>query len=147
MVALAAYSVGDDRRKKEAGEVLSEALVDPDAGVRCGAYAAARRLPGLPADGILAVLMGLRDLDPRACISAFAAVTERTEWALTRPMWRLFLLAVRLASQSHDVTLRRHAVQALKARVARVPQGALHREAGSLLTLFASDAAYSVRAA
>jgi hypothetical protein len=147
LVALAAYASGDGRREKEAGDVISEALVDPDSSIRRWAYAAARRLPSLSGDGVLEVLTGLRDPDPQACVSAFAAVAERTEWEFTRPMWRLFLLATRLAGQSPDGTLRRHAAHALRVRLTTVPKGSLRREAEALLEMFATDIAFSVREA
>jgi hypothetical protein len=89
--------------------------------------------------------MGLRDPDPSAAVAAFAAFADRKEWSLSRPMWKLFLLATRLASQSPDSNLRRHAALALRSRFAHAPTESTRSEARAILSAFATDVAYSVR--
>ena len=84
---------------------------------------------------------------PRQAVSAFAAFAERKEWPLTRPMWKLFLLAVRLAGHSPNAKLRRHAAYALRELLGTTPTAGIRSEAQSLLDLFGKDVAHSVREA
>jgi hypothetical protein len=62
-------------------------------------------------------------------------------------MWKLFLLATRLAGQSSEANLRRHAAHALNTRIVGIPKGGLRRDADDLLGMYAADIDYSVREA
>ena len=130
---------------------ISEALVDgfshPSAIVRKGAYTAAGHLPNLSGEQIIPILMGLRDPEPTVAISAFTAFAKRDEWNLTRPLWKIFLLAVRFASQSPNTKLRRHAAFALRNRLKNATKAGIRIEAQSILDSFSTDVAYSVREA
>jgi hypothetical protein len=145
LVAAATYCGSDSTRARVISEALIEGFVSPHAMVRRGAYSAARCLPELSNEQLLPILMGLRDPDPGAAISAFAAFADRKEWTLTRPMWKLFLLAIRLATQSPDSNLRRHAALALRERLVQVPTESMRSEARTMQKAFAVDKAYSVR--
>lgn len=147
LVAAASFCGSDTARSRQLTEALFEGFVSSHVTVRTGAYAAARRLPELSSEQLLPILMGLRDPDPKAAIAAFAAFAERPEWSLTRPMWKLFLLAIRLASQSPDSNLRRHAALTLRARLEAVPTEATRNEARAIMDVFSGDVAYSVRGA
>ena len=147
MIAAATFCGSDPNRARLIDEALVEGFVNPNVTVRQGAYAAARRLPELSSEQLLPVLMGLRDSDPAAAKAAFAAFADRKEWPLTRPMWKLFLLASRLASQSPDASLRRQAAFTLRERLTGVPTEATRSEAREILNGFAADVAYSVRQA
>jgi hypothetical protein len=89
--------------------------------VRKGAYAAARRIFALSNEQFLPILMGLRDSDSAAAIAAFVAFADRKEWSLTRLMWKMFLQAAQLASQSPAANLRRHAAIALHCQLDDAP--------------------------
>lgn len=145
LVAAATFCGSDATRSRLIGEVLVEGFVSPHVTVRCGAYAAARRLPGLSSEQLLPILMGLRDSDPTAAVTAFAAFAERKEWSLTRPMWKLLILAARLASQSPEPNLRRHAAVLLHRRIDQAPTASIRTEVESILKLFGTDIAFSVR--
>ncbi len=147
LIAAATFCGSDTTRSRLIGEALFEGFVNPNVTVRKGAYAAARRLPTLSSEQLLPILMGLRDSDPAAARAAFAAFADRKEWSLTRPMWKLFLLASRLAGQSPDVNLRRHAAVALRERFPDAPTESTRSEAKEILDAFAADVAYSVREA
>lgn len=147
LIAAATYCGSDATRSRLIGETLFEGFVSPHVSVRRGAYAAARRLPKLSTEQLLPILMGLRDPEPDAAIAAFAAFAERTEWPLTRPMWKLFLLATRLASQSPNPNLRRHAALSLRARLGDAPTEGTRSEARAIMEVFSGDVAYSVREA
>lgn len=147
LVAAATFCGSDTARSRLISEALFEGFVSPHVAVRKGAYAAARRLPELSSEQLLPILMGLRDPDPKAAVAAFAAFAGRPEWSMTRPMWKLFLLAIRLASQSPDSNLRRHAALALRARLEAAPTEATRNEARAIMEVFSGDVAYSVREA
>jgi len=147
LVAVATFSGSEASRVRRISDVLFEGFVHPNVAVRKGAYSAARRLPGLSAEHILPMLMGLRDPDPSAAVSAFAAFAERKEWTLTRPMWKLFLLAVRLAGQSTETKLRWHAAYALRELWKNAPTTGIRTEAQQILDEFGKDVAFSVRQA
>jgi hypothetical protein len=147
LIAAATYCGSDSALSRLIGEALFDGFVNQSSTVRRGAYAAARRLPELSSEQLLPILMGLRDPDPEAAVAAFAAFAERKEWSLTRPMWKLFLLATRLATQSPDSNLRRHAALALRARLAHAPTEATRSEAQAIVEAFSADVAYSVREA
>lgn len=145
LIAAATYCGADAARARVINEALVEGFVSPDAAVRRGAYAAAGRLPGLSSEELLPVLMGLRDPDPEAAIAAFAAFAERSEWPLSRPLWKLFLMATRLASQSANSHLRRQAALALRERLGDAPTEATRIAAKAIMDKFSNDIAYSVR--
>lgn len=144
LVCAAAYAVGDAERVRRLGEVIEDMSAHPNPKLRRGAFAAARRLPDLPADAFPPLLMGLRDPDPGTAIAAFAAFTERTEWRLTRPQWKLFLLAVRTTADLPHTNLRRHAAAAVSRLSGSVPSG-LRRQASELMERFCSDPSAAVR--
>lgn len=145
LVAAATYCGSDAARYRILSEALVEGFVSPPTVVRKGAYAAARRLPRLSSEDLLPILMGLRDPEPVAAIAAFAAFAERKEWSMTRPMWKLFLLAARLASKSTNSSLRRHAAVALRSRIEDAPTEATRNDAQAIMEVFAGDLAFSVR--
>jgi hypothetical protein len=147
LVAVATFSGSEANRIRRISETLAEGFVHPNVKVRSGANAAARRLPALSTEHVLPILMGLRDPDPSAAASAFAAFAERKEWTLTRPMWKLFLLAVRLTGQSPDVKLRRYAAYALRELLGNAPTVGIRDDAQSILDSFGMDIAHSVREA
>jgi hypothetical protein len=144
MVCLAAVCARSPALLKKFRRILETGLTSADSAIRQGAYGAALRLPKLSKDAILGVVMGTRDADPTAAVTAFAALAERDEWALTRPIWRLVLSAARMAVASTNPKLRRHAGILLKRRLAKVPKG-LRREAQALINQLAKDPAASVR--
>ncbi len=146
LVCLAEIFGSDSSTAAEVQGILDEALTDQRPVVRRGAYAAARRMPGLSDQSIAAVIMGTRDPDPAAASTAFAAISARLEWQLVGPLWRLFLLAVQLASHSPDVRLRREAAVSLVRRLSKAPEPALQLQASELVNAFATDVAASVRA-
>lgn len=143
---LAAFAAGDEERASTVGELIADAAIDPSPSVRRGAFASAARLAGLPADAVPALLMGLRDPDPGTAVAAFAAFADRSDWRLTRPNWSMFLLASRIAADSPDASVRRHAALAVATHARSVPSG-LRREARNLLTRFEGDVSARVREA
>lgn len=147
LVAVATFCRSDTARSLLIEEALFEGFVNPHVTVRRGAYSAAHRLHNLSNEQLLPILMGLRDPDPTAAVAAFAAFAERKEWSLTRPMWKLFLLATRLASQSTDTNLRRHAARALRERLTNLPTEMIRDDGEAILKLFSTDVAHSVREA
>jgi len=144
IVCLAAIGFSVPALARKLHSILEESLTDSRPKIRRGAYDATRKVPDLKEPGILAVLIGTRDPDNSAAIAAFAALAGRPEWRFTKSLWRLFLLSVRMASQSNDVNLRRHAAIALTGRMA-IAQTKLRAEADELLDAFRRDVAYSVR--
>jgi HEAT repeat protein len=144
LVCAAAYAVGEPERVSQLGELIEDMAVHLNPKLRRGAFAAARRLPDLSADALPPLLMGLRDPDPGTAIAAFAAFTERVEWQLTRPQWKLFLLAVRTTADLPHANLRRHAAAAVSRRRGAVPSG-LRRQASDLIDRFRSDPSAAVR--
>lgn len=128
-------------------EILIEECVSPDSELRRSAYAAARYLPHLSGERLLPIIMGLRDSDANAAVAAFASIRQCRSWSLTRPMWKMFLLATALAGQSIDPTLRQAAAACLQSRYLEAPTAPIRSEAVRLLNLFKEDIDAGVRAA
>src|SRR5205823_1943778 len=87
---------------------------------------------------------GLRDPDPAAAVSAFAAIASQPGWKFTRNHWRLFLSAARAGGQSANAKLRGHVAAALRAWEAHCPTQFLG-DLRELLASFAGDVCASVR--
>ena len=87
---------------------------------------------------------GTLSADQEAAVTAFAALAERLEWHLTRPLWRLLLSAARMAAESPNPKLRRYAGKTLLRRLPNVPKG-LRREAEALINQLRTDPSASVR--
>ena len=147
LIAVATFCGSDTDRFRQISEALLEGFVSPHVAVRRGAYKAARRLNKLSSEQLIPILMGLRDPDPDAAVAAFAAFAARPEWVLTRPMWKMFLLGIRLAGQSPNSNLRRHAALALRARCGDAPTESTRSDAQAIKEVFSNDIAYSVRMA
>ena len=145
LVIAAIYCGSDASSATVITDALTECFTSPHMELRRGAYAAARRLPWLSGEQLIPILMGLRDSSPEAATAAFVAFAVRKEWTLTRPMWKMFLLAVRLASQSPDSNIRRHAALALQSRRGDAPTESLRSDASDLIETFANDISWSVR--
>jgi hypothetical protein len=62
-------------------------------------------------------------------------------------MWKLFLLAVRAASQVTDVRLRSNAAYTLRDALGTAPTAEIRMDAENLLSVFQKDIAHSVRSA
>jgi hypothetical protein len=146
MVCAAAYATGDEPKSARVSELIEEAAVSENAKLRRGAYWAARVLPDLSPEAVLPLLMGLRDPDPETAAEAFKSFAARPEWKMTRPNWRLLLLAARSAADSPSTVLRRSVALTISRRAKVVPSG-LRTEWGSLLARLANDFASSVRKA
>jgi hypothetical protein len=144
LVALAALASGERATSRRVVEILEEAICDERPQIRRAAYAAARRLPKVSEGVVLGVLSGLRDPDPNAAGSAFAALTERTDWTMTRNHWRVFLMAAQFAQRTGSPNLRRLVAQALLAWSSKCPP-ALAREQAELLAKLSEDICWSVR--
>lgn len=144
LVALAAFATGDSAATKRITKFLEDALCDTRPGIRRAGYAAAQRLPDISAGVILGILVGLRDPDPNAAVTAFAALANQTAWKLTRNHWRVFLMATRLAQRTGDPQLRRHAAAALVAWSSKCPHK-FTTEQAELLAEFCDDICWSVR--
>jgi hypothetical protein len=144
LVALAALASGDVPATKRVGDILEDALCDHRPEIRRAAYAAAGRLPDVSEGVILGVLAGLRDPDPNASVSAFAALAQQTGWKLNRNHWRVFLMAARLAQRMGSSNLRRHAARALVSWSPKCPSQLTAEQVG-LLTDFREDICWSVR--
>jgi hypothetical protein len=144
LVALAALASGDTAATRRVTDILEDALCDHRPEIRRAGYAAARRLPDVSEGVILGVLAGLRDPDPNAAVSGFAALAEQTGWKLNRNHWRVFLMAARLAQRTGSPKLRRHAATALVAWSPKCPPQ-LTRELGDLLRELSDDICWSVR--
>ena len=127
--------------------ILEDALGDLDSEVRRFAFAAARAKPKRCGAVIMAVVLGTRDPDSSAAASAFAALANKTDLRLTRSQWQLFLYTVKMASQSPDAPLRRHACSALSRLIPQMPNTVLRAKADNLLSSFATDICASVREA
>jgi hypothetical protein len=126
---------------------IEDALTDADPEVRRYAIYATRSLPSLSSGALTAVLLGTRDPDPTAASSAFAAIATYSDVRLDESQWRLFLVAVKVASQSSSLGLRRTAARALARLNARDREKAAMVGAAARLADFASDISAEVRAA
>jgi hypothetical protein len=144
LVALAALASRNAVATKRIGNILEDVLCDPRPGIRQAGYAAARRLPDVSEGVILGVLAGLRDPDPNAAVSAFAALADQTGWKLNRNHWRVFIMAARLAQRIGSAKLRLHVAAALVAWSSKCPHQ-LTREQAELLTELSDDICSSVR--
>jgi hypothetical protein len=125
--------------------LLDEALSDLDPEVRRAAFAAARALPRLSEEAMMAVLQGLRDPDPNSAAMAFDVLATKPDLRLTRPQWRLFLYAAKMASQSSAPLLRAAAAKALAKLLPSAPSEGLRDKAAELQTTFTSDISATVR--
>jgi hypothetical protein len=125
--------------------LLDQALSDLDPEVRRAAFAAARALPRLSEEAMMAVLQGLRDADPNSAAMAFDVLATKSEIQLTRPQWRLFLYAGKMASQSSAPLLRAAAAKALARLLPSAPSEGLQDKAEELQTTFRSDVSATVR--
>lgn len=125
--------------------LLDEALSDLDPETRQAAFAAARALPRLSEDAMMAVLQGLRDADPTAAAMAFDVLATKLDLRLTRPQWRLFLYAGKMASQSSASLLRAAAAKALAKLLSSTPSEGLRDKAVELQNTFKSDCSATVR--
>jgi hypothetical protein len=144
LVALAELTAGNPIATKRLGDMLEDALCDHRPGIRRAGYSAARRLSDVPEGVILGVLAGLRDPDPNAAVSAFAALAKQTGWKLNRNHWRVFLMAARLAQCTGSPKLRRHAAAALVAWSPKCPPN-LGTEHAELVAELSDDVCWSVR--
>jgi hypothetical protein len=144
LVCLTAFSAGDESRVSRVEELITGAAVDPSPAIRRTAFDAAAKFPGLPADAVPALLMGLRDPNPATAGAAFSAFASRPDWKLSRANWAMFLLAVQFAADSPGANLRRHAALALAVHARGVPSG-LRRDSADLLRRFANDISAVVR--
>ncbi len=145
LVALATFSAGDSASSRRAKEAIEEAMMHSSPTVRRGAYAAAGRLPRLSGEGLLRMVVGLRDPDPVAAREAFAAFARQRKWTLSYPQLKQFLLAIRLAKQSPDAGLRRIAAEALKVKRDSIKHDELAAQADQLLVAFGEDIDAEVR--
>jgi hypothetical protein len=125
--------------------LLDEALSDLDPEVRRAAFAAARALPRLSEEAMMAVLQGLRDADPNSAAMAFDVLATKPDLRLTRSQWRLFLYAGKMASQSSAPQVRAAAAHALARLLNSAPSEGLRDKAAELQTTFASDFSATVR--
>lgn len=145
LVAFATFAAGDLASSRRAKRVINEAMTHPSPTVRCGAYSAAARLPSLSGEGLLPLVVGLRDPDPVAARAAFAAFARQPKWSLKRMLMKQFLHATRLAEQSPDAGLRRNAAVALRARRESITWDGMAVEADQLLDAFGADIDAEVR--
>jgi hypothetical protein len=146
LVALAALASGDAAATKRVGDILEDTLCDHRPEIRRAGYAAAGRLPDVSEGVVLGILSGLRDPDPNAAVSAFAALAEQTGWKLNRNHWRVFLMAARLAQRTGNPKLRRHTAAALVAWSPKCP-AQFAGEQAELLAELSDDICWSVRTA
>jgi hypothetical protein len=146
LIALAALGSGSPTATRRVGDILEDALCDDRPRIRRAGYSAAQRLPDVSEGIILGILAGLRDPDPNAAASAFAALAAQTGWKLNRNHWRVFLMAARLAQRTGTPELRRGAAVALVALSPKCPPH-LAKELEELLTALGNDICWSVRAA
>jgi len=123
--------------------LLERALRDGDAKIRSHALAAAREKPTLSETVMMAVLMCARDHEANVAAHAFSAIANKDK--LTRPQWRLFAYAGRMASLSGNVRLRRLAAIATSALLPKAPTKAIAKELRTLCDEFGQDRCYSVR--
>jgi hypothetical protein len=125
--------------------LLEQALIDFDADVRRMAYYSARFAPKLSDVSVMALLSGLRDQDPEAAGSAFAALATKHELHLTKSQWRQVACAAKIASGSPSPVLRRTAAGALARLLHRDADSARQARIPELLDIFAKDVCASVR--
>jgi hypothetical protein len=144
LVALAEFVDTNRSRSRRVNQILFEVLVDPNENIRRAGYVAASRLSEISAEGMLAILNGLRDPDPLAARSAFQAFAKHAGSKVTRPMWRIFLLGVRFASQSPNMGLRHQAAIAIRKHLSNVPTAEMKCEGERILDAFRADIAFGV---
>jgi hypothetical protein len=125
--------------------LLAEALSDYDPKLRQAAFAAARALPRLSEEAMMAVLQGLRDADPNSAVIAFDVLATKPDLRLTRPQWRLFLYGCKMASQCPALVLRASAAKALAKLSPSAPSDELRDKAAALQTAFTTDISALVR--
>jgi hypothetical protein len=146
LIAIARFAGRDpDRFRARFEQLLQLALIHPDVTVRRGSFAAFRDFPRHLGTSYLAVLMGTRDADPQAAITAFAALAEKQELEISEYEWRLLLYSIRAAAESPNVNLRRHAAGMLARRIGQVPSGPVREQAEAVLAIFKEDLCASVR--
>ncbi|HZZ80634.1 MAG TPA: hypothetical protein VFE62_19175 [Gemmataceae bacterium] len=145
LVAMATFAK-PGKSTKRAVTILEQALCDERPSIRQAAYSAAWRLATVSDGVILGVLAGLRDPDPNAAGSAFAAVANQTSWKLNVNHWRIFLMAARLAVRTGSPIVRRYAARALFSMSSICP-ALLRAEHEQLLTALRNDVCSSIRVA
>jgi hypothetical protein len=146
LMAIARFAGRDpDKFRARFEQLLLPALVHPDVIIRRGAFAAFRDFPGHLGTSYLAVLMGTRDADPQAAITAFATLAEKQNLEISEYEWQLLLYSIRAASQSPNVNLRRHAAGMLARRIGQLSPGPVTEHAQTVLAIFKEDLCASVR--
>jgi hypothetical protein len=144
LIALATFASRNAVDVKRVGKILEDALCDQRPGIRRAGYAAAWRLPNVSEGVVLAILSGLRDPDPNAAGSAFAALANQGSWTLKRDHWRVFLMAARMANRTGGPDLRRYAGSALAALSSKCPRQ-FKTEQTELIAKWREDICWSVR--
>jgi hypothetical protein len=121
-------------------------LCDIDGNVRAYAFNAAQMKPTISESVIAAILLGTRDLFEKAARAAFLALANKVNLKLSRTQWRLLVQSIQYAKQNMSANVRSAAALAAMKLMPATPNMTIRQEMDRLISEFAKDICYSVRA-
>jgi len=129
---------------KSLAEILEPALRDINPDIRKYAFAAAKETPKLSSESLIALLVGTRDSDAQAAVSAFYAIATKKDLKLNKSQWDLLFYGVTMASESPDSVLRQAGAFVI---LNILKQGSMSadKRISELARTFSEDICFSVR--
>jgi hypothetical protein len=124
-------------------KLLEQAATNSSSEVRKIAFEAARRVPRLPENLVMTVLMGTRDIDPNVAEAAFLGISRHT--IDKEEFWHSLVYALILASDSPNLSVRKSAAFTVSTLRTQAPSEEILNKLAALHETLKRDISYSVR--